>query len=157
MRNGVWGLLLAMLVIACGCRQRPASDDSVTADLTGPSSSLAGLDAVAGTVWTGTETATVGESGALTVTFAHGPDGPPLIATVQWTSARSSQTYAGTLSGTLASMAVVATSGTACVYAATGQLNTVGAVMTGSYTATGPGPCPRKAGTFFLHKSITTG
>lgn len=111
------------------------------------------LSLVTGT-WTGVETASVGQSGTLSVTFTQSPTPDGVVAaTLSWTSATTSLTFHGTLTGTLSAMVITATDGPVggCSYNATGSLNPAGTQITGSYTGAGPGACPTKAGTFVLN------
>ncbi len=117
----------------------------------GSSSSLKPLSLVIGT-WTGTETATVGLSGSLSVTFTQPPTADANVtATIAWTNGI---TVHGTVTGTVDNMVITATDGPAgvCGYVAHGVLNSAGTQITGTYTGTGSGPnCIHKAGTFVLN------
>ena len=109
------------------------------------------LSLVQGT-WTGTETATVGLGGPISVTFTQPPTLDANIAG-NITVTLSTGTFHGTFSGTVADMLITATDGPAgsCSYIAHGVLNGAGTQITGTYSGSGTGTCPTKAGTFVLN------
>ncbi len=102
------------------------------------------LSLVTGT-WTGSETATVGESGAISVTFTQTPTADTAVS-----ASIGGLGYSGTLTGTLDHMVITVTD-YRCGYVAVGSLNAAGTQITGTYTGTGPGVCSTKAGTFILN------
>ena len=120
------------------------------APITTPGGSFSLLSLVEGT-WTGTETASVGLSGPISVTFTQPPVADANIAG-NITLTLSTGTFHGTFSGTVADMLLVATDGPAgvCNYTAHGILNEAGTQIAGTYVGSGPGACPTKAGTFVL-------
>ena len=152
--------IVALSTTACGITTgsllptAPAAIDGAAVAGAGP---IHSLSAVVGG-WTGTETATYGESGALVVTFAQLPTSDGAItASLSWTSARTLLTFNGILTGILDQMVITATNGpaNACSYRAVGALNQAGTQITGTYTGVGPTPCPSKAGTFVLNREST--
>lgn len=150
------GLVISVLALAAaGCSMQKGGEGFVAPapveDGAGASSART-LSYVIGT-WTGSETASYGESGSLTVTFTQPPTpGAAVNADIAWTSAQSSLTFHGSLSGTLSNMVINASDAPgACSYHASGTLNEAGTQITGSYTGNGPAPCPSKAGTFILN------
>jgi hypothetical protein len=133
----------------------PAALDSTPVGGQPVSSTHQPLTLVAGD-WTGTETATVGESGKLKVNLTQLPTpGQEIAATLVWTSALTSLSYEGTLTGTLDQMVITASNnpgGHMCGYRAIGALNQEGTEITGTYSGVGPNPCPTKSGSFVLRR-----
>jgi hypothetical protein len=153
-RHIVLGASLAAAVLAGACSAQ-SGGHVVVPTLTGPASAPSTfarpLSLVIGT-WTGTETASVGESGNLTVVFTQEPANDAVVAAT--ITFEGSIMVHGTLSGTLDNMAIVATDGPAgvCAYTAHGVLNEAGTQITGDYVGSGDGPnCSHKAGTFILN------
>jgi hypothetical protein len=109
------------------------------------------LSLVQGT-WTGTQTATVGLSGAISVLFTQAPVADANIAG-NATVTLPTGVFHGTFTGTIASFTITATDGPAgaCGYLAHAVLNLAGTQITGTYTGTGAGACPTKAGSFVLN------
>ena len=151
--------LIAMLLVAfvsVGCSVEKGSYLSPSPNVVSivPSSSgQPGLASLVTGIWTGTATASHGESGSLTATFTQPPTPDQAVsATIAWTSAASSLVFTGVLTGTIANLNIDASNFPGgCTYKAIGALNQAGTVMTGTYTATGPGSCPQKAGSFTLN------
>jgi hypothetical protein len=85
----------------------------------------------------------------LVVAFTPSPSA--VNASVTWTSARTSTSYAGNITGTMDNLMLVASSAQACSYSAKATLNTAGNELTGSYSAVGTG-CRADAGTFVVTK-----
>jgi K319-like protein len=147
-------LVWACSVVACGGSgsiSSPTMSSSTPIEFSSGGDSI-GLESVIGP-WTGTETATVGRSGALSVVFSHGPNpgNDSVAAVITWTGGI---TVHGTVTGPVSNMHIVATDGPAgtCNYDAIGALNQAHNQITGTYTGAGEGPnCTRKAGTFVLN------
>lgn len=148
--------LAAISLIASACsvdKWSGPTEPAAIADLTSDSSvSVKPLSLLIGT-WTGSETATVGLNGSLSVTFTQSPitNDDTVQANITWTNGVSVH---GTVTGTIGNMTITATDGPAgvCGYTAHGTLNTAGTQITGTYTGTGSGPrCSIKAGTFVLN------
>jgi K319-like protein len=150
----VVALVWACSVVACGGGgniSSPTMSSSTPIEFSSGGDSI-GLERVIGP-WTGTETATVGRSGALSVVFSHGPNpgNDSVAAVITWTGGI---TVHGTVTGPVSNMHIVATDGPAgtCSYNAIGALNQGHNQITGTYTGAGEGPnCSRKAGTFVLN------
>ena len=154
--------LIAMLLVAfvcVGCSQEKGG-------FTGPGSVSIGIPSSGGQpqpaslvtgLWTGTATASHGESGTLSVTFTQPPTPDQAIsASVVWISATSSLVFDGVLTGTIDNLNIDASNlPGGCTYKAVGALNEAGTIITGNYTATGPGSCPQKAGSFTLNGGST--
>lgn len=115
--------------------------------------------------WYGEETATVGESGTLTVNFTQTPGTDPNVSAGAVWIGKSGILATGTITGQLPTVTITVTSiqgpGTACGYTASATLNTQttthhgqtfapNTLFTGEYHGTGPGVCGTKAGTFWL-------
>ncbi len=99
-------------------------------------------------VWTGTATATVGESGSISLEVTSAPENNSVITgNLTWVGG---VTATGTVSGTLDAI-VITTSTGPCGYTASGVLNEAGTQIVGTYAGTGPGVCSTKAGTFVLN------
>lgn len=153
-------ILAVVAMVGCGINKGgTTTPDLITAPSIdvpfNPSPVVGALSLVTGT-WTGSETATVGQSGTLSVTFTQPPTPDGVVAAnLVWTSAATSLIYNGTLTGTISSMVITVTAylpgDTACGYTATGALNEAGTQLTGTYAGTGPAPCPTKAGSFILN------
>lgn len=143
-------VILTSFVTACSMEKGSLptiTSPSITTPIGGE---IRPLSYVTGT-WTGSETASYGESGSLSVSFTQTPTPDAVVAAnITWTSAKSSLTFNGTLTGTLSNM-IISTSSGPCGYSASGTLNEAGTQITGSYSGTGPDPCPSKAGTFVLN------
>ena len=149
--------LIAMLLVAfvcVGCSQEKGSyisPGSVSFDIPSSSGQLQPASLVTGT-WTGTATASHGESGTLSATFTQPPTPDQAVsATIAWTSNTTSLVFNGVLTGTIDNLNIDASNlPGGCTYKAVGALNEAGTIITGNYTATGPGSCPQKAGSFTL-------
>ena len=148
-------VIAAVLVSGCSIEHGSltAPSASVPVDSQPIPSTAQPLSLVEGT-WSGTETATVGESGTLRVTFTQLPTpGQEIAASLAWTSALTSLVYDGTLTGTIDHMVISASNspgGHMCGYEALGALNEEGTEITGTYSGVGPHPCPMKSGSFVL-------
>jgi hypothetical protein len=150
--------LIAMLLVAfvsVGCSLEKGSSLSPgpnAVSLVPSSSGQPGPASLVTGIWTGTATASHGESGSLTATFTQPPTADQAVsATIAWTSATSSLVFNGVLTGTIDNLNIDATNlPGGCTYKAVGALNQAGTVITGTYTATGPGSCPQKTGSFTL-------
>lgn len=158
-RNIVWiGIVALVASIGCGIEKGGVTPAEFVApapvSLGGDSTDLRPLSMVTGT-WTGVETASVGQSGTLSVTFTQPPTPNDAVnANLTWTSAVTALTFHGTLTGNLGNMVINATDApesSRCGYHAVGALNQAGTQITGSYNGTGPASCPNKAGTFVLN------
>lgn len=146
-------VLAVLLAVSVGCSSEKGGSvisPEIPSFSGGGSVSL--LSLVQGT-WTGSETATVGLSGSLSVNFTQPPTVDANVAgSVE--VVLSTGTFHGTFSGTVNNIAIVATDGPAgtCNYTANGVLNEAGTQITGTYTGSGEGPnCINKAGTFVLN------
>lgn len=149
-------VLLCIATVTGACQLQKWGDPVPTGPavnaFTGNSGTVGILSLVTGT-WTGSETASVGLSGPLSVTFTQVPT-PDANVAGNVAVTLSTGTFHGTFSGTINSLNIVATDGPtgACNYHAIGALNEAGTQITGTYTGSGDGPnCPNKAGTFVLN------
>jgi hypothetical protein len=159
MRNMIVTLLCILMVPLGGCSMEkwggPTTPGTTNTSIGG--GTVSALSLVTGT-WTGSETASVGLSGPLSVTFTQAPT-PDAHVAGSITVTLSTGTFSGTFSGTVSSIDLVATAGPAgvCNYHAIGTLNEAGTQMTGTYTGSGTGPnCDNKAGTFVLNGQSAT-
>ena len=157
MKHFVASIVLACLTVACGYTKGSnwVAPGGIGSGDTYQASPIQALSLVIGT-WTGVETASVGESGSLIVTFTQSPAPDGVVAaTISWKSALTSLTYHGTLSGTIGNMVITVSDYLAddshCGYVGNGALNAAGTQITGTYHGTGPAPCPTKAGSFVLN------
>jgi hypothetical protein len=144
--------LLLIVVLLSGCGVEKWGDPSPTDP--SASSGTVGMRSLVGS-WTGTETATVGESGTLAATFTAAPtDSDTAVSvTLRWTNERITRTYAGLAHGPLSDLVIVAAD-YACGYTAEGVTAPDGTVIKGTYHGTDGGAafCAQKAGTFVLTK-----
>jgi hypothetical protein len=144
-------IVLSAVLSACSFQSQGNITSPASPISTGPSGGVASLLSLVEGTWVGAQTATVGLSGALTVTFA-----PPPIADANITGTvtltLSTGIFHGTFAGTYASFTITATDGPAgtCGYLAHATLNEAGTQITGTYTGTGAGACSTKSGTFEL-------
>jgi hypothetical protein len=148
--------MLLVAFVCGGCSVEKGSYLSPSAVPLGIPSSSSGQPGTASLVtglWTGTATAAHGESGNLSVTFTQPPTPDQAVsASIVWTSAATSLVFTGTLTGTINNLNIDASNlPGGCTYKAVGALNQTGTIITGTYTATGPGSCPQKAGSFTLN------
>jgi len=155
-------LAAAMLSGACSGSAIPSSP-SVAPNVDEGQSSDQSIATLAAPTshWTGSETATVGESGSLVVDFSNkngnGPFDPngnaQIIATITWVRNGVGTTVTGTATGRLDDLTINATVGSVCNYTATGSFNKKSGQITGTYDGTGPSAkCAGKAGSFVLNK-----
>jgi hypothetical protein len=158
--------LSALLLSLTACGAQHWSATAPTSDPTPKSTSgtFRPLSLVIGS-WYGEETATVGESGTLTVNFTQQPGADPNVSANAVWIGKSGILATGTIQGQLPTVTITVTSiqgpGTACGYTASATLNTQttthhgqtfapNTLFTGEYHGTGPGVCATKAGTFWL-------
>jgi len=164
MRHTFIGMVLAAAMLSGACSGSAVAPSSYVAPVVDNSSSdqsIAALTANGGSHWTGSETATVGESGSLVVDFTNkngnGPFDPngnaQIIATITWVRNGVGTTVTGTATGRLDDLTINATVGSVCNYTATGSFNKKSGQITGTYDGTGPSAkCASKAGSFVLNK-----
>lgn len=98
--------------------------------------------------WTGSETATVGESGTLTAVFSEGGS-----VALTWKSSTTVATGNGTATGSLSALSITSDA-TKCGYSAFGTLSADQNTITGTYQGSGPGVCPTKKGSFTLTRTV---
>ncbi len=148
MKRMLFVVLALSATVACNRLNNPvtASDLAQAAFTTSGSGvgDIKPLSLVQG-AWAGTETATVGESGPISVVFTQTP-----AADLAVTATISGLGYSGTLTGTLDNMTITV-SDYRCGYVAHGTLNAAGTQISGTYTGSGPGVCATKAGMFVLN------
>ncbi len=150
-------LVVAMLLVAfvsVGCSQESGSylsPGALPVDIPSSSGQPVPASFVTGT-WTGTTSAAHGESGTLSVTFTQPPTPDQAVtASIEWTPEGTSLKFDAVVTGTIGNLMIDASNlPNGCMYHAVGSLNAAGTVITGTYTAAGPGTCTQKAGTFTL-------
>jgi hypothetical protein len=149
-RSSIAAFCLSVLTIF-GCDRAPAalSPLAPSADSASASISKAVVAAISGT-WAGPTTSnTPASNGQVVVVFTPTPSA--VNAAVTWTSARTSASYAGNVTGTMDNLVLVASSAQACSYSAKATLNAAGNEMSGTYAAAGTA-CRADAGTFVVTK-----
>src|SRR5262245_58021545 len=105
------GVLLAFVLTASSAYSMtktgaPTAPTTTENQVNGAARGPVRLEGLTGT-WTGSETASFGESGSLSVTFVTDP-AQSVTATISWTSATSHVTYSGNVTGTLGNINITA-------------------------------------------------